>query len=71
LRHLDDREIATELDIALRTTLASGFGRDHSPCHGDLGNLDLLLSAAEMLDDPSSHTQTQRLTQPAKVLACD
>ncbi|NJL57750.1 hypothetical protein HC928_23430, partial [bacterium] len=27
---------------ALRTTLDQGFGYNHSICHGDLGNLDLL-----------------------------
>ncbi|MEH1163874.1 type 2 lanthipeptide synthetase LanM family protein [Micromonospora sp. CPCC 205539] len=37
-----DAEIATAVD----TTLATGFGRNHSLCHGDLGNLDLLLAAA-------------------------
>jgi lantibiotic modifying enzyme len=29
----------------VRTTLAQGFGRNQSLCHGDLGNLDLLLAS--------------------------
>jgi lantibiotic modifying enzyme len=34
-----------EIDVALRTTLDLGFGMNHSLCHGDLGNLELLLLA--------------------------
>jgi lantibiotic modifying enzyme len=40
-----------EIRIALRTTLARGFGRNHSLCHGDLGNLELpLLLGGEVAD---------------------
>jgi lantibiotic modifying enzyme len=52
LRHMDDEKIREEVDVALRTTLSLGFGRNHSLCHGDLGNLDLILEASEELDDP-------------------
>jgi lantibiotic modifying enzyme len=38
-----------ELDVALKTTLEKGFGTNHSLCHGDLGNLDLLLQAAAVV----------------------
>lgn len=41
-----DDLLAGEITTAVRTTLAAGFGRNHSLCHGDLGNLDLLLAAA-------------------------
>ncbi|MEU9506070.1 type 2 lanthipeptide synthetase LanM family protein [Micromonospora sp. NPDC048170] len=34
-----------EIGVALRTTFTHGFGRNHSLCHGDLGNLDLPLLA--------------------------
>ncbi|MEU8899911.1 type 2 lanthipeptide synthetase LanM family protein [Nocardia sp. NPDC048505] len=34
-----------DLDTALRTTCADGFGTNHSLCHGDLGALELLLAA--------------------------
>ena len=34
----------------------------HSLCHGDLGNLELLLSAGETLDAPYWRSQTQRLS---------
>lgn len=41
-----DEALDAEIGTAVRTTLATGFGRNHSLCHGDLGNLDLLLTAA-------------------------
>jgi lantibiotic modifying enzyme len=45
LRHLDDPAVREEIGAAVRTTLATGFGHNHSLCHGDLGNLELLLEA--------------------------
>jgi type 2 lantibiotic biosynthesis protein LanM len=50
LRHLDDPTIRTEIEVALQSTLTAGFGYNHSLCHGDLGNLDLVLEAARTLD---------------------
>ena len=50
LEYLDDPEIASEIDIAIRTTMANGFGSNHSLCHGDMGNLDLLLEASNCTD---------------------
>lgn len=52
LQHLDDTEIRSEINAALKTTMAHGFGGNHSLCHGDLGNIELLLQASEILDDP-------------------
>ncbi|HEY9634724.1 MAG TPA: type 2 lanthipeptide synthetase LanM family protein [Coleofasciculaceae cyanobacterium] len=52
LQHLDDAETRSEINAALKTTLAHGFGGNHSLCHGDLGNLELLLQASEILDEP-------------------
>jgi lantibiotic modifying enzyme len=45
LRHLDDPTIRAEIEVALQSTLTAGFGYNHSLCHGDLGNLDLVLEA--------------------------
>lgn len=50
-RHLvldvvDEPAWRAELATAAATTLRSGFGSDHSLCHGDLGNLDFLVLAA-------------------------
>jgi type 2 lantibiotic biosynthesis protein LanM len=61
LPDLDDSEIRAEIDTALKTTLAQGFGLNHSLCHGDLGNLELLLQASLILDDPQWETQVNRL----------
>ncbi|MCB0086460.1 MAG: type 2 lantipeptide synthetase LanM family protein [Caldilineaceae bacterium] len=43
LRHLDDATLRNEIDVALRATIALGVGYNQSLCHGDLGNLELLL----------------------------
>lgn len=40
---LDNQEASHDLDLALAATNREGFGLNHSICHGDLGNLDLLL----------------------------
>ncbi len=60
LPHLDDAEIRAEIETALTTTLNSGFGYNHSLCHGDLGNLELLLQASQTLDEPQWKTQVDR-----------
>jgi type 2 lantibiotic biosynthesis protein LanM len=52
LRHLDDPAAQGEVEVAVRTTIAEGFGGNHCLCHGDLGNLELLLQASEVLDRP-------------------
>ena len=57
LPHLNDAEIHAEIATALKTTFAQGFGHNHSLCHGDLGNLELLLQADEVLGDPQWKTR--------------
>ena len=42
---LNDSEIGREIDIALETTVQKGFGGAHCLCHGDVGNLELLIEA--------------------------
>ncbi|GCE08700.1 type 2 lanthipeptide synthetase LanM family protein [Dictyobacter aurantiacus] len=50
LLHYDDSVVMRqEVEIALKTTLKEGFGFNHSLCHGDLGNLELLLTATQRL----------------------
>jgi type 2 lantibiotic biosynthesis protein LanM len=61
LQHLDEPESRNEIDTALKTTLAEGFGSNHSLCHGDLGNMELLLQASEIFGDPQLRSQTYRL----------
>ena len=59
---LDTPEIRKEIDVALRTTLREGFGLNHSLCHGDLGNLDLLLTAARTIDKPEYQQAIDRIS---------
>ncbi|MCG8455712.1 MAG: type 2 lantipeptide synthetase LanM family protein, partial [Holophagales bacterium] len=62
LDHADDPEIRAELDAAVHTTLARGLGNNHCLCHGDLGNLDFLLSTARRLGDTELELRVGRLT---------
>jgi type 2 lantibiotic biosynthesis protein LanM len=62
LRYLDDQNIRAEIDAALKITIAQGFGSNHCLCHGDLGNLELLLQASLTLDDPECRAQLRRST---------
>jgi type 2 lantibiotic biosynthesis protein LanM len=62
LRYLPDTVTRAEIDIALKTTLAQGFGGNHSLCHGDLGNLEVLLQARAMLAEPQWNTPIDRLS---------
>jgi type 2 lantibiotic biosynthesis protein LanM len=61
LDYVDQPEIRREIDVALQTTLAQGFGHNHSLCHGDLGNVDLLLQASQVLGDRRSVAEVNRL----------
>lgn len=45
-QYLDDRNLSNFVDVAVKKTIENGFGYSHCLCHGDLGNLDLLLLAA-------------------------
>lgn len=62
LNDANDAEIYSEINTALETTLAHGFGSNHSLCHGDLGNLELLLQASQTLDNPEWKMQVDRLS---------
>jgi type 2 lantibiotic biosynthesis protein LanM len=61
LPFLSDAAVHDEIQIAIQTTFAAGFGGNHSLCHGDLGNLDFLLEAAVNLDDRRLMTQVRRV----------
>lgn len=62
LRSLDDPATRQEIAGALATTVARGFGSNHSLCHGDLGNLETLLVASRVLHTPRYTRQLARLT---------
>ncbi|MEB3319114.1 MAG: type 2 lanthipeptide synthetase LanM family protein [Cyanobacteriota bacterium] len=42
---LSDPALREEVEVAVAATSRAGFGFNHCLCHGDLGNLDLLLEA--------------------------
>ncbi|MEO8550098.1 MAG: type 2 lanthipeptide synthetase LanM family protein [Kofleriaceae bacterium] len=48
---VDDRETLDEIRAALHTTVGGDVGANHCLCHGDLGNLDIVLHAAQRGDD--------------------
>ena len=58
---LDDPEMAAEIEAALASTGAHGFGYGHSLCHGDFGNLELLVVAADVLQRPALLATARRL----------
>ena len=62
LPYLDNLTIHGEISTAIKTTLEQGFGFNHSLCHGELGNLELLLQASLTLNDSQCQTQVNRLT---------
>jgi len=67
LRDMPDPALRAEVDIAVATKTAHGFGHNHSLCHGDLGNAELLRCAAEVLREPSLLSQVDRAS--ARVLS--
>lgn len=58
---LDDPEMRDEIRAAARSTLAGGFGFNHSLCHGDLGNLELVREAGRALGDEELTSEAGRL----------
>ena len=63
LRSLADARLEEECRRAVALTLMRGFGKNHSLCHGDLGNLDLLQEAGrrDAAGDPAA--QVRRLSR--------
>lgn len=69
LSYIDDALIREEIEFALNTTLAEGFGcnhkhvgPNHSLYHGDLGNLETLLVATQTLDDAQYQAHLARIS---------
>ncbi|HEU4391192.1 MAG TPA: type 2 lanthipeptide synthetase LanM, partial [Blastocatellia bacterium] len=60
--YLDDAELISEIRTAVNSTFAKGFGNNHSLCHGDLGNIDLLLEAERLNKNLVSKTDLDRVT---------
>jgi type 2 lantibiotic biosynthesis protein LanM len=58
----DGPAVRREVAAAVGTTVREGFGLNHSLCHGDLGNLDLLLTAVRVLGPAGPHAELTRFT---------
>ena len=65
LAELDDPCVRNEIDISLSATEEYGFATNHSLCHGALGNLDLLVTAAQLLGRPGDQDALERATAVA------
>jgi len=61
LPYLDNEEVRAEIDTAVQSTVAGGFGGNHSLCHGDLGKLELFLQMAETLQQPRWQKDVRRM----------
>ncbi|HEX4499150.1 MAG TPA: type 2 lanthipeptide synthetase LanM family protein [Thermoanaerobaculia bacterium] len=61
LPYLDDPEMRDEIRAAVRSTRVEGFGFNHSLCHGDLGNLELIREAGRVLEDAELAAEADRL----------
>ncbi|ATB32683.1 type 2 lanthipeptide synthetase LanM family protein [Melittangium boletus] len=61
MRHLDDPRLKADAEAAVQTTLEHGFGMNHSLCHGDLGNLELILLASQAFGDGALKSRAYRL----------
>jgi type 2 lantibiotic biosynthesis protein LanM len=62
LAELDDDDTRSEIERAVRHTAARGFGQNHSLCHGDLGNIELLSEYARVSGDPHYASEVVRLS---------
>jgi lantibiotic modifying enzyme len=51
LRYLDSGRVRVEISDAVKAAIKSGFGVNHSLCHGDLGSLEFLAVAAARFGD--------------------
>jgi type 2 lantibiotic biosynthesis protein LanM len=66
LQYVDDPALRPEIDAALQTTFAHGFGLNHCLCHGDMGNLEFVQSAVRLLslsqyEEPVQHLKSMLL----------
>jgi lantibiotic modifying enzyme len=55
-----DPALYGDLKAAVRTTRRAGFGLNHSLCHGDLGNLELLMQATQLPEFAHDRDDAQR-----------
>lgn len=56
-----DHELLPDVQAALESTRACGFGRNHCLCHGDLGNIELWHKSSAVLADKSIQQEAEGL----------
>lgn len=70
LKFYQDDELHEEIELTLIKTIQDGFGLSHCLCHGDFGNLDLLLSYSEQFGNnevmKKAHTIALQSVERAK-----
>ena len=71
LPYMADPVLMGEIKSALSATLTQGFGCNHTLCHGDLGNADILLSASEMLAQSPWQAHANHVAATAIESACE
>lgn len=64
---LQDPLVDEEIAVALGTTVREGFGMNHSLCHGDLGAIDILLTASRAMKD--ARWERAAMAEAVQVLA--
>lgn len=62
LKYTDHPIVRLDLERALQATLNQGPGANHSICHGDVGNLDFLLQAAQVTGSRELALKVDELT---------
>jgi type 2 lantibiotic biosynthesis protein LanM len=68
-RHLRHEESRREIYAALATTAAQAFTGNHTLCHGDLGNADVLLTASDILRQDTWRTHANWIAAAALATA--
>ncbi len=71
LKHFgyEDSQIDEEIEIALQTTIKYGFGNNRTLCHGDFGQIDILLFASEVLQNKNwSHIASSAAQQVLQII---
>lgn len=58
-----DEETEKEIRIAVKTLREGGFGATHCLCHGDLGNLDMMLLASMQWQDEALRKEVMQRAQ--------
>ncbi len=58
--HYFDSQLREEIKAAVKNTVEKGFSPNHSLCHGDLGNLELLLAASRRFKDRALAEEVER-----------